>query len=349
VDHLDYTQYTAEQLAMDDYFQQWVQQPNSESNQFWLSWLEHYPHRRQEVQQARQLVTLLHFREDAPTLEEEISVWNRINQTRKVSKQSENQVIAPRWGRIWAVRAAVAAGLVLLGSLLFMLSPNREIRYQTAYGQTQRITLPDGSVVTLNANSTLTMPAAWADENPREVWLDGEAFFQVQKRKLAGQSGNRRFIVHTDDLNVEVLGTQFDVSSRKGQTWVVLNSGSVKLDLNLPSNQLANPESSVLMVPGERAVLSGNRKKITKMTVKPEVFNDWTRNEWILDNMPFGEVTARLEETFGLKVTFSKQDIAQERITGVVSTENLDDLLDALATISNLTITKNNNQLYITR
>lgn len=85
--------------------------------------------------------------------------------------------------------------------------------YATQYGEQRVVELPDHSVVSLNANSTLRFRNDWSQANTlREVWLDGEAFFSVQKQE--GAAGPAKFIVHTNDLDVEVLGTRFNVSNR---------------------------------------------------------------------------------------------------------------------------------------
>jgi ferric-dicitrate binding protein FerR (iron transport regulator) len=101
-----------------------------------------------------------------------------------------------------------------------------ENAHTTHYGETARIKLPDGSMVVLNAHSTLTYND-WSEGQTREVWLNGEAFFEVQKKHDA--TGRVKFVVHTGDLNVEVLGTRFNVSNRGLRTQIVLEEGKVRL------------------------------------------------------------------------------------------------------------------------
>jgi ferric-dicitrate binding protein FerR (iron transport regulator) len=86
-----------------------------------------------------------------------------------------------------------------------------------------------------------------------------------------------------------------------------------------------------------------------KRVVDPALYSDWTSHQWILQNTTLAEVTTRLEETFGLTVVYESPEIAQERMSGIVSTENLEDLLDALSTINGLRMTKTKNQLRIAR
>ncbi|GAB3711087.1 FecR family protein [Spirosoma flavus] len=335
--HID--DYSAGDFALDPRFQEWVQKPDSENERFWQNWLAQHPEKQGLIAEARQLVLHLNFRENLPTPAEQAAVWNRINATRQ-QNHPDQTVVRPLWSsRQWVRWAAVLTGIAFLGSMLYFLNQRTTPEYHTAYGQTQTIILPDGSEVILNAHSNLKLATNWQDGKTREVWLTGEAFFKVVKKTVP-----TRFVVHTDNLNVEVLGTQFNVASRKGATQVVLNSGKVKLDVGKGTYQ-----KSIVMVPGDLVEISGERKKLTKRSVKPERYNDWTNQQWILDNTSLSEVTARLEATFGLRVTFVDPDIAQERMTGVVPSENLDDLIDALSTTNGLKITRQENQLYISR
>src|SRR5690606_10326257 len=103
--------------------------------------------------------------------------------------------------------------------------------YLTSYGEIIEVILPDSSHVVMNGNSTMTMAKNWYSDRPREVYLDGETIFSVRKSK-----DHQKFIVHTsDDFNVEVLGTEFNVFARESKTRVVLNSGTVQLNINQSS------------------------------------------------------------------------------------------------------------------
>lgn len=141
--------------------------------------------------------------------------------------------------------AAVFLAVAIVGGLLFLSLHEHEnpICICTAYGKTERITLPDQSVVLLNANSVLSYNDKWTDNKTREVWLAGEAYFEVKK---SDARGNAKFVVHTDQLSVEVLGTEFNVNNRRGKTQVVLNAGKVRLTSD------TTLEKEIIMAPGER-------------------------------------------------------------------------------------------------
>ncbi|MBK8505327.1 MAG: FecR domain-containing protein [Saprospiraceae bacterium] len=104
-------------------------------------------------------------------------------------------------------------------------SDNESI-YTAGFGERQKIVLPDGSAVDLNANSSLRLGSQWV-EGIQEVWLEGEAYFEVEKNLSKGV----KFTVHTNGPDVEVVGTHFNVDSRKEETRIYLEEGKVCLIL----------------------------------------------------------------------------------------------------------------------
>ena len=159
--------------------------------------------------------------------------------------------------RIWFIRAAAAAILFVIASIWYfsIIPTNKKIEFASNYGEIQNIVLPDSTSVVLNANSALYY---W-EKNPRKVWLKGEAFFDVRKKP----STKARFWVLTEDLQIEVLGTAFNVRNRYASTEVFLEEGKVDLELK-ESNR-----NNILMTPGDivnysikKAILE--EKKIAK-------------------------------------------------------------------------------------
>ena len=109
-------------------------------------------------------------------------------------------------------------GMGLAASVLFFLcfyhyknisQPEQKLlSFQTTYGETKRILLPDSSTVLLNANSSISWSTQWKQVGKREVNLKGEAFFDV--RKMNGM----QFVVQSGGMKVKVLGTVFNVRNR---------------------------------------------------------------------------------------------------------------------------------------
>lgn len=140
---------------------------------------------------------------------------------RSHQKKARQRLLWRRW--VWSSAAAI---LLLCVALVFWPDPVQEdMVFRTGYGETRHIELPDGSQVLLNANSSITWSGDWKDRDFREVELDGEAFFDVAHKE------GMHFEVSTPYVRVDVLGTEFNVKSRDGETGVFLQSGKVNLDV----------------------------------------------------------------------------------------------------------------------
>ncbi len=239
------------------------------------------------------------------------------------------------WFRPMAAAASVAVLLVAVGYWLFP-APAPRTTYRTGYGQTREITLPEGSRVVLNGNSTLTVPAQWPAGGPREVWLDGEAFFAVTHRP-----DHRKFVVTTPGrLRVEVLGTEFNVYGRQQKTKVSLNAGAVQLHVDP-----AGGSDPLRMQPGELVEFDGRSEHLTRKKVNAEMISSWKNKKLIFENTSLREVTQLLGDTYGLTATVSDPALLKQRFSGTVPNENLDVLLDGLAGLFDLEITRQGNTI----
>jgi ferric-dicitrate binding protein FerR (iron transport regulator) len=242
--------------------------------------------------------------------------------------------------RRWRVAAAVLLGTLGLAGTWYWYA-NRPLVYQTAYGETRTLVLPDQSKVVLNANSELRVRKQWQADAPREVWLDGEAYFEVTEQ-LGGQAA--KFKVYTRDLTVEVLGTRFNVAERDKHTDVTLNEGKVRLNLN---TETAGRE--IMMQPGEMVRFSENGQRVEKAKVKAEDHSSWTKNYWVLDNTTLADIAARIEATYGYQVEINDSELAGETLSGVLPTQQIDSLLEVLAISYDVKVRRENTTIAITR
>lgn len=233
----------------------------------------------------------------------------------------------------WLGAAAVLALLVVSGFVLKMYLQPQELIYQTAFGETERLHLPDGTEVVLNAASSLK----YLDNNPRKVWLDGEAFFKVSKKPATGA----KFKVITDNLDVVVLGTTFNVNSRNDITKVVLEEGKVKLKLK---NGVQKE-----MKPGDLLAFSSKLNKIleNKQTVKAELHTSWKDGSLLFDKTPLLEAMKKVEETYGFEIVFVDELSAIKTISGGVPNKNLDMCLKMIEKSAGVTINKQDKKLMV--
>jgi ferric-dicitrate binding protein FerR (iron transport regulator) len=243
----------------------------------------------------------------------------------------------------WKVAASVA--LLLLSVSLWYAWLAQPVVYTTHYGETKTVLLPDSSTVVLNGNSTLTLAADWTSD--REVWLEGEAFFHVTKRNVPQQGRSltssdeyRKFTVHANALNVEVLGTEFNVRQWSEQTSVVLKSGKVRL-------HRSNYPDTLTMRPGERVTLREQDQTLEKQVVNPETYLAWTEQRLDFEGTTLAEIARIIEETYGYSVIIRDQSLRSKRFQGSIAAEDLTILLDGLSEAFDLRITQQGKQIII--
>ncbi len=344
---MDYRLYTAEDFVLDEYFQQWVKGNSPGANAFWEAWMREHPQRVPAVLEAKRTLHALHFRSDDLAPERQLRMLNHIMgavQAHEAAQRPAGRKPLRRLGTGVAYRVAAAVALLLAAGVVlwaYLYGPYRQMKYATGYGQTRTIALPDGSQVVLNANSELRHPAGW-QPGDRQVWLQGEAFFKVRKRKLGRVPAP--FTVHSGSLTVEVLGTEFTVTGRDDRTRVVLSEGSVRLAV-----PAAKGTATILMKPGELVDYQEANGAVDHRTVNAEVYHSWKSHRWVLEDVTLRQVADRIEETYGLPVHIPDPRLAREPMTGVLPTENLDKLLSVLSATYGIRVQRQEDRLTLTK
>lgn len=233
--------------------------------------------------------------------------------------------VRTRYIHPWMAVAATVA-LLITASVLLYWNAHRMIEIHTGFGQQQAIVLPDNSQITLNGNSVLRYYNTWDEHETREVWIDGEGFFSVQHTK-----NDQKFIVHASkQLDVQVLGTKFNVKSRDQRSEVMLTEGKVRLDL------LNSDEAPVFLKPGELATM--DNQVISKRAVKQKKYTSWLNYTILFDRTPLSEVAALLKDTYGLEVTFTDENLKNRELSGEISSASASEILYAIAETFNLNV-----------
>lgn len=339
---MNYQDFDVENFAMDDYFQKWVKYPDAESNLFWESWLNRHPGKKEVIEQARKIILAADMEvEELPEFEVQ-HLWEKIkNDVKSDNLQFKSRVSYVQTVsnyRPWMAFAAVMVGILLISSFWYIIS-NQKIEISTQYGETLTVILPDQSSVTLNANTTLSYNKNWLETTSREVWLDGEAYFKVLKKE---HTANSKFFVHTNELNVEVFGTEFNVNNRQGHAKVVLNSGKIKINASEAINI-----KELMMEPGELVEFNLQNKILKKTEVNPEVFSSWKNNKLIFDNTSLKEIAVIIKENYGLNVQINDKKLAKRKLTGEINVESVEDLILAISEGLQVKVTMNKNLIII--
>lgn len=330
-----YKPYTILDFIQDEDFIRWVKDPTTEDKLFWRSFVLSHPDKKQEIEEAKAIVSAM----VSPPIQPELSPEEKADmlyEMRQKNQGGQNQhlLVAHRNRRRRQLLAAAAAVLLIGVGAWTWFNVKKAITVTTTYSQQQSVELPDGSLVKLNANSSLTYNKKWDKEESRKVWLRGEAFFEVEKKVETSQ----KFQVITKDLTVEVLGTVFNVNSHQEATKVFLEEGKIKLNLH-------GMEQAMLMEPGELVAYSESKKEPPKKRkVLPTVQTSWKDGLQLFDKTPLSEVLEKLEEFYG--VTIQVKDTAHyaTEINTGLPVENLEEALSVLeATLVGLKIIKKEN------
>lgn len=213
-------------------------------------------------------------------------------------------------------------------SLHYESAENAAITYNTLqvpYGKKFTIVLADGTIVHLNAGTSLTYPTAFANNAPRSIELQGEAFFEVSKK-----GDYMPFVVNTNALRVRVLGTHFNVSAYPGdqQQFVVLQEGSVAV---------YQPEESFdaktrRIKPGEKAAIS--HKQIAVQTVNIKKYLTWIKGGFALNNDSFSEALKKIERQYNVTIQNDFSSLAGRHFNGSFGQETIGETLDAFKEIT---------------
>jgi ferric-dicitrate binding protein FerR (iron transport regulator) len=233
--------------------------------------------------------------------------------------------------------AAVIA--VALGLAWFNWDTINYVTYKTGYGEIETFKLSDGSKVKLNGNSVLTLSRWNFGETKREVFLKGDASFDVEHLK-----NHQKFVVNTpENFTVEVLGTEFTMSARKFGSKVVLTNGKVKLHYKEATN-----EKELIMKPGDVVKLKKDRPMEITRTEAPETYSEWENKRFVFDETTLEEMGYQLQETYGLEVTFSNQTIANRQLMGSFKGRTIDEFLQSIAEVLDLSVSRENNKVLFT-
>lgn len=240
---------------------------------------------------------------------------------------------------MWAKAAAIL--VVAVGLFAFWLAnngqtgqtfeENKKITKVAEPGEKKTLTLSDGTVIQLNADSRITFPEKFS-KTEREVFLTGEAFFEV------AEDSSRRFVVHTGELTTTVLGTSFNIRNYPGeeQTDVSLASGKLKVESSDSSSAL----KSYVLRPGEAAVLDKRDSTLTKGRFDPELSLGWTRGMLVFRDADVDELITRIERWYGVTIEVkNREELARQqwRYRGVFKDEPLRNVLEGIGYVKDFT------------
>lgn len=204
---------------------------------------------------------------------------------------------------------------------------------KTSKGKMYKIQLPDGTVVILNAESSLKFPVQFA-KNVRKVMVSGELYFDVK------HDAQRPFIVESDYSTVEVLGTQFNVKAYADfQNEITLVSGKI---------QMQKDDRKFILVPGQQATLDLDNREFIIRNVDVQSYIAWANNRFLFDNTPLEEIMYDLEKWYGVNVFFESVAARKECFSLDLSRDSkLEDVVSLLEKTGTVTVTLKGGVIFI--
>lgn len=332
--------YQLEDFIDDPEFISWVTLPDDALNLFWQRVQEEYPESKPLISDAREIILAMRIQSVSMDLNEQQLLWKSIELQVKTSPVKK--------GRSFSLWLGAAAAVLLIGMIailsLFYFTKYQKQEISTVYGQIRTFSLPDGTVVTLNANSKLQYSKNWDKTAIREVWIEGEAFFKVNHLHQSGIIKDaEKFIVHAQKLNVEVLGTSFNVNNRRNLVKVALLTGKVRLGV------AGIQDSEINLQPGEMGEYLGRKNALVKTKVQASDIAAWKNGELHFENMPLSKVLILIEDNYGYAAVLKDKSIGDKRLSGTFSMSSEDALFKAIAISLGISIEKDelNHQLII--
>ncbi|QEC78916.1 FecR family protein [Mucilaginibacter ginsenosidivorax] len=259
---------------------------------------------------------------------------------RKVTGTDQN----PKIVKLRPVLAIAASVLILTGVVWFYNARINNkpagtfalIETHTVAGQMKKIDLPDGTVVTLNAASKLRVAGNF-DNEKREVYLDGEAFFDVKR------DPQKPFIVHTGKVATQVLGTHFNVSAYQNDSNIIVSliQGKVQVDIN------NDPSKRIILDPGKQMTYSQNdhQAHVTDFTI--EDITGWKVNKLVFNYDSWTDAAKKLSRWYGVPVQLEDSTLLRCKLKGTFDNIPLSKVMEQIKMVSDISWKMQGNTMII--
>ena len=279
---------------------------------------------------------MLSEKEDLRTAREWESLQCRIR-----THEAVNPMISKSGSDQWRWADAIAAMFVLiaggtwvvLNTTTFM-NKAQYIVFEAPYGEKSKMTFPDGTVVWLNAGSSLKYSNKYNTDD-RVVELEGEGYFEVAKKKKIP------FVVHTRGYDVVVKGTKFNVTAypEDSNITTTLMEGAV---------ELLKEKQHIAMKPGESVTLNVVSGKFTLTKVNSDVSKAWSENRIEYDNISLRELAAKLSRQYDVKIHLLTEEVGDKRFSiSLRNQETIGEVMSALKEIIPIQVERKNMDIYI--
>jgi transmembrane sensor len=270
------------------------------------------------------------------------SVMGEVAMNKKQSNQIFHQISAKikRSGKHFRLVLRIAASLLLLiflgfgtyYSKLFTAQPIAET-IEVSGDQKQKIVLPDGTQIRLNAGTKISYSSNFANGKIRQVTLSGEAFFEVAKNP------EKPFVIDAGQSEVKVLGTVFNVKTRQGNAVVAVKEGKVSFKGKQQSD-------GIILTANEVGVLTKDGT-VRKMEQSSQNYFSWFNHFLEFDNMPINQVVDQLKAIFDVDIELTGSDLKSKYFTAYMKGKSVDEVMNQLALSLEFKLEKINGKYFL--
>ena len=316
-----------------------------EERQALMSWIAQSKENELLFNQTREILLVTRLSDDSFQFDEQAAL-------EKVRAKAQRRRTMPKFFTLSYRWAAVAALFFVISGTLFFRQLSRSSGSPDVYqeiivplGSRAKVTLPDGSQINLNAGSSLRYPTIFGVKT-RDVWLDGEGFFEVQKSSAP-------FIVHSGTVQIKALGTSFNVRAYSSDQVVETTLVSGKIVVTGIGRHQETTDEGMILLPNQKLIVSNvpdsqdasdennntqvvdaEKSVILKKKVNPEPEISWKDNKWVINREDLSSLAVKLERRFDVEIVFKDEHLKSFRYNGSLPDLSLEQVLKVMSMAS---------------
>lgn len=332
-----YSAFTLKDFIIDDSFIMWAKYPTKDTDLFWNAFMAEYPHQASNVINAKNAVLALVLaskhsisNKDAP------EIW--IDVTKDIELQSNLKSIVFNW-KLWVAAASVVLVLTLGWQSNYF--SNQEYKYSDLVKKSKselkevsnntntafNVNLPDESIVILKPKSKISFND-FGSSAIREVYLSGEAFFDVKK------NSKKPFLVYSNGLVTKVLGTSFTIEAFEKNKNVIVDVKTGKVTV-YPQSQIldSDPETSgFVLIPNQKVVFEKTQERLTRTLVEKPllIISEKELAQFKFNDATLEQIFLALERAYGVEIITDNDDLKNCTLTTSLTNETLFEKLDII-------------------
>lgn len=334
----DYSHFKAADFATDELFRAWVEGNNPQINAFWKYWLLENADKKQEIDEALYLLkSVLDAQPIISEMEVKEGIEGILTRINTVENNQATKIID--FKKYFLIGIAATLGLLVLGGFWFLNSAkplnteggqsvagtvlkksdsNTLLEIVNNQRQTRVINLSDGSVVTLERGSRLKYPAVFQNDK-REVYLEGEAFFSIAK------APEKPFLVHAQGIMTKVLGTSFRIKAFDKNVKVQVKTGKVAVFTDNKEKESESEKQAIVLTPNQQAEYQSSLNRFNKSVqeVPNLLITDVKIKDLYFDDAPVPTILNALKEAYGIDIIYDEETLHNCIITTSLTDEPL--------------------------